>query len=427
MTAAEDAPGAQTGPEDWGQLTVMVVRDRSPVGWHLLREKELTDQLREQRLVAAFRESSGRPDLAPLRLAVRQDGAVAVADADGQVQPGPEVPEVISALAKAWNTIILVDDRVAIGPQGEPIEEVPASVLREAPNTRHIYAWPDKDLTVVRTVAAKLGAAYTTYEHGRDGWLVLASDFAPEKFLSHPMDKIGARHPFVRMARSGEERTVTYVAAKGAEALHLHLDWAPALTKVVPDRTRGDSEVAGLARWLTSSRAGAPELEPHPGMPEDQRRQLQSALDSTDGATFLSAVARALDCPPELATLAEAPPESPDPLPVGERIEPATRLGVVGQTLGDLGKEEPAGNGPGAIYERWVRRHPGAGLALGAVALAVAVALLVSLFLDVIDGVPWWVRVPIALGLLYVGFGTFMMAVAARFAPAGTEARESAE
>lgn len=90
--------------------------------------------------------------------------------------------------------------------------------------------------------------------------------------------------------------------------------------------------------------------------------------------------------------------------------------------LGDIPVEEPTGKTPWAAYQRWVIHHPGPALVLGVVELVVAIALLVSLFFDVIDGMPWWLRVPIALGLLWDGFGNVVTAAAARAAAGRSDA-----
>ncbi|NLT54842.1 MAG: hypothetical protein GXX79_09810, partial [Actinomycetales bacterium] len=306
--------------------------------------------------------------------AVTPEGLLAtLPEPAGPPVAGPRVEEVVSELAHAMRTIIVVDGELAVGPAGVPLDQVPPEISRITADRRKVYAWPGTERYVATAAAHQLKEPLTW--HDAEDWTVLASQFAPERVLTGLPPGAG-RPPFVALTRQGPERTFEYVAGKGAEDLRLMAWWGPWL-EPVPDPAGAHEETRELLDLLAHPRFGVDELPPNPGMAEVQRQEIGAAMADLDGDAFLSRLCAALGVPAVAARLAEQHAEDDDPALAGEQIEVTGRLNLARAAYSEIQAAEMTPQ-----QERIWRGVAVGELLLGLAALAVAVW-------GFLPG-PWW-------------------------------------
>lgn len=132
----------------WGTVTLGVARDRSAAGWMFTNREHVREALLERQLGAAVQAEGpiAAQDMILARIAANPDGAVAtLPEPGGPLVPGPHLTDVISDLAHALRTTIMVDGQILIGPAGVPVEEPPQGMTEVTADRRMVYAWPGTD------------------------------------------------------------------------------------------------------------------------------------------------------------------------------------------------------------------------------------------------------------------------------------------
>lgn len=378
----------EPGPTDWLAATLLFVRDRSEAGWVWTRPEDVRAAFLEKDILGAVAGDGPRAyeNLVLARIVARQDGAVAtLPDPAGPPQPGPQFEEVVSGLAHAMRTIVLVDGEIAIGPAGVPLPEVPEELTRFTADRRNVYAWPGPDRLIASTAAFALKEPVTF--HAAGDWTVLASPRGGDRVLTDLPR--GARPPFVRMARRGSERTFEFHAGTGEADLRLLAWWGPWL-EPVHEPQAPDQETAELLERLAHPRFGEDEMSAHPDLTEEQRLELSAAMADQDGAAFLRRAAAAFGVPDVAARLAEQPLGDEDPDLAGEEIEIASRRDLSRTAFQAVN----AGDSP--YEQRMTRRVQRWGTAIEVV---LALFFLASAAWDFLPG-PWWIWLIVALVLV---------------------------
>ncbi|MCK0112453.1 DUF2892 domain-containing protein [Ornithinimicrobium sp. F0845] len=372
MSHSEQGPP----PDAWIPVILLFARDRSEAGWVWTRPEDVRRELAERHILAGVVGEGPRAmeDLVMARVAVHPDGLVAMLpEPDGPPVAGPRVEEVVSELAHAMRTVIVVDGELAVGTAGVPLEQVPPELTRTTEDRRTVYAWPGTERYVANAAALQLKEPVTW--HDAEGWTVLASEHAPERVLTG-LPPGATRSPFVVLSRRGPERTFEYVVGKGADDLRLMAWWGPWL-EPVQDLGSAHEETRELLDRLVHPRFGDDQVPAHDGMTAEQRREVGQAMADPDGGAFLARIGAAFDLPEVAAQLAEQPREDDDPALTGEPVEVSGRLNLARAAYSEMQTAELTPQ-----QERMARGVAWVELVIGLVALAVAIW-------GFLPG-PWW-------------------------------------
>jgi len=372
MSHSEQGPP----PDAWIPVILLFARDRSEAGWVWTRPEDVRRELAERHVLAGVVGEGPRAmeDLVMARVAVRPEGLLAtLPEADGPPVDGPRIEEVVSELAHAMRTVIVVDGELAVGPAGVPLEQVPPELSKTSADRRKVYAWPGTDRYVASAAALQLKEPLTW--HDAEDWTVVASEHAPERMLTG-LPPGASRSPFISLTRRGPERTIEYVVGKGDDDLRLMAWWGPWL-EPVQDLVSPHEETSELLDRLVHPRFGDDEVPVHDGMTPEQRREVGEAMADRDGAAFLRRVCAAFEVPEVAARLAEQAREDDDPALAGEPVETKGRLDLARAAYSEMQTAEMTPQ-----QERLWKVVAGVELLVGLLALAVAIW-------GFLPG-PWW-------------------------------------
>lgn len=389
----DTSPG-QPQPPEWLPVVLGVARDRSADSWKFTSIADVREALTERQLLGAVQAEgpTATPDCIRARILVNPNGQVATwPDPHGPIEPGPRIEEIISGMAHEMKAVIVLDDQLAIGTAGVPLEQIPEHVLVTNPDRRRVYCWPGNDEYTAQAAATGLQEPVTL--HPIEGWTVLASPFETTRVLQG-LNAATERYPFVALIRVGPERRVEYVMGRGKDDLRLMAAWWPGLDPLVgADQVNPkdlDPQGRDLQAMLCHPRFGEDEMQSHPGLAEDVRAALSAALTVEDGADFMPAVGAALDLPPIAIRLIEQDPGDEDPDLVGEPVQTASRLQLARTMMKDATREGREPTPMERKVERWVP----------IIELVAGLFFLAAALLDFLPG-PWWIWT--ALGVLLTG------------------------
>jgi len=405
----------------WEPFTVTVRREDA-----LTRASDVAGVLQARGVLGAVidGDAGALPGWVLVRVAVDDDARVATAGADGVPRPGTDVDGLVVALARHLRATVLVDAPTTVGPGGRPVfavgpdgtpTEPVEPELDDAPGrVRSIHAWRGEGLVGARALVA--GARLPLTAHQLGPWVLAVADDGT--FLEpEPPGRWSFGFPYVAMSRSGQVRSVTYLAGKGRKALYLDLSWAPPMTAVVPASVPEGSAADRLAQRLRTARLGEGDLPAHPDLDPAVGRALVAAAEAPDGEHFLAAVADALGVPPEVAWVVEGPGataagtagDGVSRLGPGERIEATGTARLMGAALRDDLVRAPSGNDPFSRLRRYLHRRPRLHLTVGLFELFAAVMVGASL-LGMWSDQPTWLRVLSCVLLAIDGLGETAMA-----------------
>lgn len=332
-----------------------------------------------RRIIAAVLDGArvAQPGSVVVHLAVTRgdaDGARIAVDEDGTVAAGPELEDILAALAPTLRADVTMGDVVYTG-DGSATDAEPGAG-RSLEDSREVYVWRTSDYSPIylRTLAAGLKVPLAHVETG--GWLV-AWPAAPAPTMALDLMVEKREHPWFIAWRRGEVRALRWKETTGREALDLTAASQPRSTPLAAPE---DSQAARLAAALAEPsqwRGAEPWIERSdlPGeAPLDGQAAELRAAELRAPEDLLPAAARIFDLPPVVVDVIDGVP----PEPAGT-TSPA-RGGVLGSALRggvDTVLREPSGRGPYSRYRRFMWHRPLV-MALASVAemaLGVVVAL----------------------------------------------------
>lgn len=377
LTVSRPTEGPASGDEAAGYLAARGIAVRPAPS--ALTLAQVTQFLTARRLVATVLDGArvAQPGSVVVHLAVTRgeaEGARVAVDEDGAVAAGPELEDVVAALAPALQADVTMGDVVYTG-DGSATDAEPGAG-RSLADSREVYAWRTSDYSPIflRTLAAGLRVPLAHVEV--EGWLV-AWPAAPARTMALDLSVEKREHPWFIAWRRGEVRALRWKETTGRHALDLTAASQPRSAPLVS--TEGTQAAAlatalaeparwrGAEPWIERAELGAE--EPLTGQAAELRTAELAAPDD-----LLPAAARIFGLPRAVVDVIDGDPPEP-----AATTAPA-RGGVLGSAVRggvDSVLREPLGHGLYSRFRRFLWHRPGlmALLSVAEVALGVVVAL----------------------------------------------------